>query len=183
VLSELIAGNFENDVTHETGEAMHVWAISIVQYDIALVQNHTLIGAIYERSTAHEQRQEYRVLLSRPQMDGQSLDHMLVPGNINKLDGAEVNISKSGLEAVGFQARAGQADNVLSALFLPVGDPVGGWDDPGVERRYWSSSQVSMQLHPSLPWYRPAAIVSFSPRYGSAPSGSNNLLPPATCAR
>jgi hypothetical protein len=150
-LPELIAGNLKHDVTHETREAMHVWAVSIVKYDIALVQNHTLIGAIYERCTAHEQRQEYRVLLSRPQMDGQSLDHVLVPGNINKLDGAEVNILKPRLEAVRFHARASQADHVLSALFLPIRDPMGGRDDPGVEGRYRRSSQDSMQLHPSLP--------------------------------
>src|SRR5437764_6686520 len=87
-------------------------------------------------------------------MNGQSLDHLQVPSNINKLDGAEVNITKPGLEAVRFHAGAGQADNILSALFLPVGDPVGGWDDPGVERRYGSSSQGFIQLHPSLPWYR-----------------------------
>jgi hypothetical protein len=84
-------------------------------------------------------------------MDGQSLDHVLVSSNVNKLDGAKVNVLKPGLQAVSFHARAGQADNVLSALFLPVGDPVGGRDDPGVERRYRSSSQDSIQLHPSLP--------------------------------
>jgi hypothetical protein len=90
-------------------------------------------------------------------MNGQSLDHVLVSSNIDKLYGAEVNVLKPGLEAVHFHARAGQADNVLSALFLPVGDPIGGRDDPSVERRYRSSPQDSMQLHPSLP------VVSLAP--------------------
>jgi hypothetical protein len=72
-------------------------------------------------------------------MDRRSLHDVLVPSDINKLDGAEVNVPKPGLEAVRFHARAGQADNVLSALFLPIGNSVGRPDDPGVEHCYRSS--------------------------------------------